>query len=138
MNVLELTHRSSICTLSHCWYYFYLNMILPIGNYHVMIGIKQELRFSVMKTLTLMHTSILQITFVQRYQMNNVRHGKQDASKPTRNGFVHLLRETQKPTEGTDLKSPTTLGETKWHKSHTVVSYMTPIGTKQSRLTRSI
>ena len=24
-----------------------------------------------------------------------------DASKPTRNGFVHLLRETQKPTEGT-------------------------------------
>ena len=28
---------------------------------------------------------------------------------------------TQKPTEGTDLKSPTTLGETKWHKSHTVV-----------------
>ena len=34
-----------------------------------------------------------------------------DASKPTRNGFVHLLRETQKPTEGTDVKSPTTLGE---------------------------
>ena len=33
-----------------------------------------------------------------------------DASKPTRNGFVHLLRETQKPTEGTDLKHPTTLG----------------------------
>ena len=28
-----------------------------------------------------------------------------DASKPTRNGFVHLLRETQKPTEGTDLKT---------------------------------
>ena len=25
-----------------------------------------------------------------------------DASKPTRNGFVHLLRETQKPTEGTE------------------------------------
>ena len=30
------------------------------------------------------------------------------ASKPTRNGFVHLLRETQKPTEGTGLKTPTT------------------------------
>ena len=28
-----------------------------------------------------------------------------DASKPTRNGFVHLLRETQMPTEGTGLKS---------------------------------
>ena len=25
-----------------------------------------------------------------------------DASNPTRNGFVHLLRETQKPTEGTE------------------------------------
>ena len=25
-----------------------------------------------------------------------------DASKPTRNGFVHLLRETQKQTEGTE------------------------------------
>ena len=31
-----------------------------------------------------------------------------DASKPTRNGFVHLLRETQMPTEGTGLKIPTT------------------------------
>ena len=31
-----------------------------------------------------------------------------DASKPTRNGFVHLPRETQKPTEGTGLKTPTT------------------------------
>ena len=31
-----------------------------------------------------------------------------DASKPTRNGFVHLLRETQKPTEGTGVKTPTT------------------------------
>ena len=31
-----------------------------------------------------------------------------DASKPTRNGFVHLLRETQKPTEGTGFKTPTT------------------------------
>ena len=30
------------------------------------------------------------------------------ASKPTRNGFVHLLRETQKPTEGTGVKTPTT------------------------------
>ena len=48
--------------------------------------------------------------------MNNVRHGRLDASKPTRNGFVHLLRETQKPTEGTDLKSPITLGETKWQR----------------------
>ena len=37
--------------------------------------------------------------------MNNVRHGRLDASKPTRNGFVHLLRETQKPTEGTDFIS---------------------------------
>ena len=34
-----------------------------------------------------------------------------DASKPTRNGFVHPRKRTQKPTEGTDLKSPTTLGE---------------------------
>ena len=40
--------------------------------------------------------------------MNNVRHGRLDASKPTRNGFVHLLRETQKPTEGTGVKTPTT------------------------------
>ena len=31
-----------------------------------------------------------------------------DASKPTRNGFVHLLRETQMPTEGTGVKTPTT------------------------------
>ena len=31
-----------------------------------------------------------------------------DASKPTRNGFVHILRETQMPTEGTGLKIPTT------------------------------
>ena len=29
-----------------------------------------------------------------------------DASKPTRNGFVHLLRETQMPTEGTGFYSP--------------------------------
>ena len=42
-----------------------------------------------------------------------------DASKPTRNGFVHPRKRTQKPTEGPDVKSPTTLGETKWHKSHT-------------------
>ena len=28
------------------------------------------------------------------------------ASKPTRNGFVHLLRETQKPTEGTGTRIP--------------------------------
>ena len=34
---------------------------------------------------------------------------------------------TQKPTEGTDLKHPTTLGEPKWHKSHTVVSSMIPM-----------
>ena len=38
-------------------------------------------------------------------------HPERDASKPTRNGFVHLLRETQMPTEGTDVKSPITLGE---------------------------
>ena len=31
-----------------------------------------------------------------------------DASKPTRNGFVHLLWETQMPTEGTGVKTPTT------------------------------
>ena len=35
-------------------------------------------------------------------------HLSSDASKPTRNGFVHLLRETQKPTEGTGVKTPTT------------------------------
>ena len=58
-----------------------------------------------------------------------------DASKPTRNGLVHLLRETQKPTEGTDVKSPTTLGETKWPKSHTVVLLMTPM-TKKSLLSQ--
>ena len=40
--------------------------------------------------------------------MNNVRHGRLDASKPTRNGYVHLLREPQKPTEGTGVKTPTT------------------------------
>ena len=34
-----------------------------------------------------------------------------DASKPTRNGFVHPSgRGTQKPTEGTGFKNPTTLG----------------------------
>ena len=31
-----------------------------------------------------------------------------DASKPTRNGFVHLPREPQMPTEGTGVKTPTT------------------------------
>ena len=31
-----------------------------------------------------------------------------DASKPTGNGFVHLLWETQMPTEGTGVKTPTT------------------------------
>ena len=31
-----------------------------------------------------------------------------DASKPTRNGFVHLLWETQMPPEGTGVKTPTT------------------------------
>ena len=35
-----------------------------------------------------------------------------DASKPTRNGFVHPSgRGTQKPTEGTGLKTPTISGE---------------------------
>ena len=33
--------------------------------------------------------------------------------------FVHPLRRTQKLTEGTALKPPTTLGETKWHRLHT-------------------
>ena len=33
-----------------------------------------------------------------------------DASKPTRNGFVHPHKRTQKPTEGTGFKNPTTLG----------------------------
>jgi len=42
------------------------------------------------------------------------------------------------PTEGTGVKTPTTTGENRWHKSHTVVSSMTPIETKESRLTRSI
>ncbi len=50
------------------------------------------------------------------YLIDYFRTKVSDASKPTRNGFVHLLRETQKPTEGTDLKSPTTLGETKWQR----------------------
>ena len=36
-------------------------------------------------------------------------HPAKDASKPTRNGFVHLLRETQMPTEGTGVKTPTTI-----------------------------
>ena len=75
MNVLELTHRSSICTLSHCWYYFYLNMMHPIGKCHVMNGIKQELRFSVMRITLRMQRNFLSISFAQKYQMNNVRHG---------------------------------------------------------------
>jgi len=41
-------------------------------------------------------------------------HPERDASKPTRNGYVHPRKRTQKPTEGTDVKSPITLGETKW------------------------
>ena len=55
------------------------------------------------------------------------RSSQWDASKPTRNGIVHPRKKTQKPTEGTDLKHPTTLGEPKWHKSHTVVSSMIPM-----------
>ena len=42
------------------------------------------------------------------------------------------------PTEGTGFKTPTTTGENRWQKSHTVVLSMTPTETKQSRLTRSI
>ena len=36
------------------------------------------------------------------------------------------------------LKRPITLGETKWHRSHTVVLSMTPIETRHSKLARSI
>ena len=99
-----------------------------------MSGTEIEQRYSAMRILTLMHTSILQITFVPKYQMNNVRHGRQDASKPTRNGFVHLLRETQKPTEGTDLKHPTTLGANQMAKvTYRGVQYDTETRQKETK-----
>ena len=66
--------------------------------------------------------------------MNNVRHGRLDASKPTRNGFVHLLRETQKPTEGTDLKHPTTLGANQMAKvTYRGVQYDTETRQKETQ-----
>ena len=46
------------------------------------------------------------------------------ASKPTRNGFVHPLRRTQKPTEGTGLIHPY-FGESQWQKSLIVESNTT-------------
>ena len=103
MNVLELTHRSSICILSHCCYYFYLNMMHPIGNYHVLNGIKQELRFSVMRITLRMRKNILLISSARRCQMNNVRHAVR-TQVATRNGFVHPRKRTQKPTEGTGTR----------------------------------
>jgi len=61
-----------------------------------MSGTEIESRYLAIRILILMLMSILLITSIVKYQNQIAKHGKLDASKPTRNGFRSSSQEDAK------------------------------------------